>query len=164
MGADVSSTARRVGGTDGGRRADLAAIHVALKALGWDDDTYRDILWTVCRARSSADLDFAGRRRLLAHLAACQGQLGVTARPAAAGRSKTPWTPQQRLLWARWQRLADAGLVRHRDRPALEAWVARQTGVDRIEWLSGPQLDLVLAGLKRWLARGEEPQLVKGAP
>lgn len=137
-----------------GRNADLAAIHVAKKALGWDDDTYRDILWTVCHVRSSADLDFAGRRRLLAHLAACQGQVAPMAQ---AGRSRTPWTPQQRLVWARWQRLADAKLVERRDRGALEAWVARQTGVNRVEWLNQQQLDLVLASLKRWLERGEEP-------
>ena len=138
-----------------GRKADLAAIHVAKKNLGWDDEFYREILWTVCQVRSSAELDFAGRRRLLAHLAACQG--GPVAPKAQAGRSRTPWTPQQRLVWARWQRLADAKLVDRRDRGALEAWVARQTGVNRIEWLNPQQLDLVLASLKRWLERGEEP-------
>lgn len=136
------------------RKGDLAAIHVAKKNLGWDDDTYRDILWTVCHVRSSADLDFAGRRRFLAHLAACQAKGAPKAQPA---REKTPWSPQQRLVWACWQRLADAKLVEHRDRHAVEAWIKRQTGVDRLAWLNGPQLDLVLSSLKQWLKRGEEP-------
>ena len=30
----------------GARRADLAAIHIAKQALGWDEDTYRDVMAT----------------------------------------------------------------------------------------------------------------------
>lgn len=37
------------------RRADLAQIHIAIKDLGLDDDTYRAILWTVARVKSAAD-------------------------------------------------------------------------------------------------------------
>lgn len=137
---------------DGARRADLVAIHVAKKALGWDDDTYRDIMAAVCRVRSSAQLDFAGRKRFLAHLQACQAQQGTAAAPA---RAKTPWGPQLRKLWALWQQLADAKLVQDRTRGALQAWVSRQTGVDRLEWLNPQQLDLVLTSARRWLDRKE---------
>ncbi len=52
---------------DGARKADLAAIHIAKKDLGWDTDHYRDILFSVCRVKSSAELDFTGRKRFLAH-------------------------------------------------------------------------------------------------
>lgn len=137
----------------GARRADLAAIHVAKKALAWDDDTYRDILFTVCRVRSAGELDFAGRKRFLAHLRACQVQTGIKA-PVAP--EKTPWGPQQRLLWALWQQLADAGLVNDRSRTALQAWATRQTGVARLEWLTSAQRDLVIDSAKRWLSRKGE--------
>ena len=141
---------------DGARRADLATIHIAKKALGWDDDMYRDILFTVCQVRSSAGLDFSGRKRFLAHLTAC-GFAGKTRAKPGSTRAKAPWTPSQRLLWSRWQQLADAGLVKTRDRHALDAWVKRQSGVDRLEWLNPQQLDAVLGSCKRWLARRIEP-------
>jgi phage gp16-like protein len=49
------------------RRAELGKIHIAKKALGLDDDCYRDVLWTVCRVRSAADLDSTGRFKLIKH-------------------------------------------------------------------------------------------------
>lgn len=148
----------RVIDSEGGRRADLAAIHVAKKQLGFDDETYRDILWTVCQVRSSGDLDFAGRKRFLAHLRACQAQVAPKPQARTDRPAKPAWSPQLRLIWARWQKLADRGLVDHRTRQALDAWVFRQTSVDRLEWLNSMQRDLVLASLKRWLERGEEPR------
>lgn len=53
------------------RRRDMARIHIAKKQLGLDDGTYRDMLWSVARVRSSADLDYTGLQRVLAHLTAC---------------------------------------------------------------------------------------------
>ena len=139
---------------DGARRADLAAIHVAKKALAWDDDTYRDIMFTVCRVRSAGDLDFTGRKRFLAHLRACQQQNGQTTAPAK--RAQAPWGPTERLLWALWQQLADASMVNDRSRKGLEAWATRQTGVARLEWLTKTQRDLVIDSAKRWLSRKGE--------
>lgn len=140
---------------EGGRRADLAAIHIAKKALGWDEDTYRDIMFTVTRIRSAGELDFTGRKRFLAHLQACMKQKGLAPRQKAAQAPRSPWTATQRRLWSLWQQLADAGLTAARDRKALDAWVQRQTGVDRLEWLTAQQIDLVIASAKKWLARKE---------
>jgi phage gp16-like protein len=136
---------------DGARRADLAAIHVAKKALGWDEDTYRDVLSTVCSGiRSSADLDHTGRKRWLAHLAACQAQAGI-ARPQAPKRA--PWGPQLRKLWSLWQQLADKKLVSDRSREALQAWATNQTGVSRLEWMNAHQTDQIVNQAKAWLKR-----------
>lgn len=131
------------------RRADLAQIHIGIKALGWDDAFYRSILWTVCRTKSAADLDMAGRLRLIAHMRQCgwhAAPTGKGARPVAK-----PLTPVQRKMWSLWQQLADAGLVANRRMPALLAWVTRQTGVDRLEWLNAAQEELVLTSMRRWL-------------
>lgn len=47
------------------RQNDLAAIHIAKKQLGLDENAYRDLMATVCGGvRSAADLDTAGRQRL----------------------------------------------------------------------------------------------------
>lgn len=138
---------------DGARRADLAAIHMAKAALGWDDDTYRDVMATVCSGvRSAAELDHTGRKRWLAHLAACRHRAQGAAAPAAPKR--TPWGPQLRKLWALWQQLADARLVTDRQRAALQAWVTNQTGVSRLEWLNEQQLNQVVDQAKAWLKRG----------
>lgn len=53
------------------RRRDLAAIHTAKRDLGMSDDAYRAILWAIGRVKSSADLDQAGRSKVLDHLRAC---------------------------------------------------------------------------------------------
>lgn len=136
---------------DGARKADLAAIHVAKKALGWDDDTYRDVLATVCSGtRSAADLDHTGRKRWLAHLAACQAQMGI-AQPKVPKR--TPWGPQLRKLWSLWQQLADKKLVSDRSREALQTWATNQTGVSRLEWLNPHQTDQIVNQAKAWLKR-----------
>lgn len=137
------------------RRADLAAIHMAKKALAWDDDTYRDIMFTVCRVRSAGEMDFTARKRFLEHLRKCQQQLGIKPR---GDFKPTPWSPPLRALWSRWQQLADAKLVHERSRDALQAWVKRQTGVDRLEWLTTQQLDAVLASARLWLKRGGKEQ------
>ena len=55
-------------------------------------------------------------------------------------------------MWSLWQQLAGAGAVNNRRMPALVAWVKRQTGVDRLEWLTPAQDALVIESLKRWLA------------
>ena len=139
---------------EGNRKGDLAKIHLAKKTLGWDEDTYRDVLQSVCGVRSSADLDAAGRRLFLEHLQKCGwkptggAQAGGKARPV-----RKALTGPQRLMWSLWQQLADAGLVENRKMPALQAYVTRQTQVDRLEWLNSAQEALVIESLKQWLAR-----------
>lgn len=136
------------------RKADLASIHIGRKALGWDDSTYRSILASVCGAASSADLDQAGRDRLLTHMAKCGWSRG--GRPGAGGTNakRKPLTPPQKKMWSLWMQLGDAGLIEHRTMRALLAFVHRQTGVDQLDWLNGEQEDLVIESLKSWVARG----------
>ena len=152
---------RAVTDRDGARRADLAAIHIAKAALGWDDETYRDIMQARCGVRSSAALDFAGRKALLGHLRASMEQLGIQA-PIKPGkgsprRTTKAWSPRQLKLWSLWQALADAGRVRQRDRIALDGWIKGQIGVDSINFCNTHQLDSLIDSAKRWLARPASP-------
>ena len=55
------------------RRKDLATIHLGAKALGLDRETYELMLFSVARVRSAADLNFEGRRAVIAHLKARGG-------------------------------------------------------------------------------------------
>ncbi len=137
------------------RRADLAAIHIAKKALGLDDDAYRDLLQTICSVRSSADLDVSGRKRWLAHLQACMTSSGLkSSKPRTGSAPRKPLTARQRLIWSLWHQLADAGLVKARTGAAVTAFIKRQTQVDRLEWLNPQQEDLVIVSLRQWLKRG----------
>lgn len=144
----------------GARRADLAAIHIAKAALGWDDETYRDIMQSRCGVRSSALLDFAGRKALLGHLRASMEQLDIQA-PAKPGqgsqRRAKAWSPRQLKLWAVWQSLADAGLVKQRDRAALDGWIKGQVGVDSIDFCNTHLLDSLIDSAKGWLKRAAAP-------
>lgn len=155
-----SSARRQVVDDERGRKADLAAIHIAKGELGWDDDHYRDILFAVCRVRSSGQLDFAGRKRFLAHLRACGWSGGSKGRPGAdrpPAAARKPLTKPQALMWSLWQRLHEAKVVDDRRMPALVAFAARQTGVERLEWLNRVQEDLVIESLKAWLRRAQKP-------
>lgn len=69
------------------RKRELAAIHVAKAQLGLDDGTYRDMLWTVARVRSAADLDWAGRKRVLDHLASRGAKIGGKRPSTSSGRA-----------------------------------------------------------------------------
>ena len=50
------------------RNGELAQIHLAKQQLGMDDESYRNVLWTVARVKSAADLDWSGRKRVLDHM------------------------------------------------------------------------------------------------
>ncbi len=65
------------------RNSELAQIHIARAQLGMDDDTYRNVLWTVARVRSSKDLDWSGRKRVLDHMKACGFKVRAKRLPTA---------------------------------------------------------------------------------
>ena len=138
------------------RRADLAAIHIAKATLRWDEDEYRDVTATVCGGiRSSAELDFAGRKRFLAHLQACQRANGIAPRPGTAAKRRA-FLPHEGKMWALWMQLADAGLVQQRNMKAINSWVRAQVQVDSTAFLNKSQQELLIERLKQWLKRGEE--------
>lgn len=77
---------------DDHKRRELAMIHIAAKQLSMDPSDkdpaseYRQMLYAVARVRSAADLDYAGRKRVIDHLKAC----GFQSRP---GKQPFPGRP-----------------------------------------------------------------------
>lgn len=58
------------------RRREIKLIHVGWQQLAMhdkslDEAAYRAMLWSVARVKSSKELDFAGRKKVLDHLKAC---------------------------------------------------------------------------------------------
>ncbi|RMG56323.1 MAG: regulatory protein GemA [Gammaproteobacteria bacterium] len=124
---------------DDRRRSDLARIHLAKKQLGLDDEAYRDMLWTIARVRSAADLDDFGRRKVIEHLRKCGATFRRPGRRRPkAGKDKAP------LLGKVYALLGD--------RPAsyAEGILQRMYGKSapaRLEWASTEQLRKVVAAL-----------------
>lgn len=118
------------------RAADLAAIHLAKKQLGLDDETYRAMLRDVCGVASAAELDAAGRRKFLAHLATKGFQRKPTRRPAPA--------PERQALIKKIR-----AMLIEADRPDAYAdgMAKRMCKVDRMEWCTPDQLGKIVAAL-----------------
>ena len=116
------------------RKRELAMIHVARKQLGMDEETYRAMLWTLCRVRSAADLDAAGRQRVIQHLK----MLGF--RPKRRGRSTVPADKVHLVAKIR-------ALLAGKPEAYADAMAYRMYGVERYEWCTPQQLRGIIAAL-----------------
>lgn len=154
------------------RSIELAKIHVAATQLRLrrpdDDSAYRDMLWSVARVRSAADLDAGGREAVLNHLRANGWADSSPPRRGSGGTgSRYQKGTQAALIRRLWTQLANAGAVRDSSDRALRRYIARHAGVtvgdpapDEIapQHLKRAQAPHVIEQLKRWLARLEAPQ------
>lgn len=126
----------------------VAAIHVAKKDLGLDDDTYRDLLARVTGKRSAKDMSDVERRAVLDEMRR-QGFKAVSngARTRLEGR----FAKKLQALWiAGW----NLGVVTNRDDAALVAFVKRQTGIDHVRFLvDAAEARKAVEAIKAWLAR-----------
>jgi hypothetical protein len=132
------------------RNAELAQIHIAKSQLGLSDEEYHDILWTVARVKSSKDLDWSGRKKLIDHLKRCGWK------PSAPKKAKAT-TPvasgQPGLVLSLWSELHAAGKVRDASDKGLGGWLKRNGWPERAEWLDGHQINRAIEALKKWLDR-----------
>lgn len=143
------------------RTNDLAAIHIAQKALGLSKDDAEQLKRDVIGKASAADMTAAERRKLLAHLSTLQAQ----AKPKPAGRqldlnrpavqrSPDDWQDDRwRKARALWGQLAYRGHVRIDTDAALLAYVARQTKMEHWRFCNTFQINKVIETLKRWCLR-----------
>jgi phage gp16-like protein len=135
------------------RGSDLAKIHIAKKALGLDDEAYRDVLRAVCKVESSKQLDMQGRWKLLAYFRS----KGWKPEAAAEKSGKRVWKPdagsQASKILALWLELKRNGKLDKATDEALFAFCKKMSGVERPDWLTAAQANDVIEGLKSWLAR-----------
>lgn len=146
---------------------EIKLIQIGRRALGLDDGTYRLMLSNLTGGKtSSTALTPAERQAVLTHMKA----RGFTVKPKAPAQAlDETWhrEPQLRKLRAMWWTLADAG---HVDRPAnaaacteaVEAWAIRHLSaggakhlapLSAIRFASGPQMNDLVEGMKKWLRR-----------
>jgi hypothetical protein len=136
------------------RRALIAKVHVAKKALGLDDETYRAILSRVSGQESCANC----REPQLAAVLAEFRRLGWEEPPERAGWRPASGKSHVRLVWAIWGELQP--LLDNADADTLRGFVRRQTktrknpaGISDPEWLDPAEAKKVIHGLRGWLDR-----------
>lgn len=118
----------------------LAKIHIAKKALGMDDATYRAMLQSVGGATSSKDLTEAGVKKVLAHLQRC-GWTPTTA--TNTGKKPSVGRGRKALVGKIEALLAEAG----RPWAYADAMAHRMFKVDKTHWLQPDQLVKLVAAL-----------------
>ena len=109
----------------------IAAIHVAKRDLGLDEDTYRAKLANITGKTSTRDMTEAERQKVLTVFRS-EG-FKPKADRRANGRLKLSgrFAGKLQALWiAGW----NLGIFRSRDDASLEAFVKRQTGLDAIRF------------------------------
>lgn len=128
----------------------IAAIHVAKRQLGLDEDTYRAKLEKIT-GKTSVKLMSEAERQSVLTVFRNEGFV-----PASSGAAKRkPLTGKfAKKLQALWIAGWNLGVVENRDDKALVAFVTRQTGLDHVRFLHhADDARSAIEGLKRWLAR-----------
>jgi hypothetical protein len=122
----------------------LAAIHVANKQLGLDEDTARDLYQRITGKRSLRQMN----DRELQLVVTAQREAGF--KPAAKGLQG----PFAKKLQALWIDAWNLGIVRDRRDDALIAFVKRQTGIDHTRFLlDARDAAKAVEALKSWMTR-----------
>lgn len=157
MGREVSMATKPAN-----RQSQLAAIHLAQKALEITADDASALKLAVTGKASSADMSAAQRSQYLAHLSGLQVQAGLIApRPAKRPYVHRAVDDAQDERWGKaralWHALAAAGVVRIDTDAALTAYIKRQTKVDAWRFLNSYQVNAVIEALKKWCVRSGIP-------
>lgn len=136
------------------RRRELGHIHQGRTALGWTEDDYRFHLVEITGVASSADLDAAGRAKVLAHMA----KLGFQPKSS----NFKPFGQPEKIKWL-WKKLDEAGGLRDGSHTALLAFVGRTIGtqVSNVKFLPTAQASTVIEALKSMLDRAKRQAQVK---
>lgn len=131
-----------------------AAIRVARKQLGMDDETYRLMLREVTGKSSSTELTFAEVDRVLDHLVKKGFRLTpAKGRPGAEGGRRMDTSPEATKVRALWLLLHELGEVKNPSEQALARYVRRIAKVDDMHWADGPAMGRLIETLKKWAMR-----------
>lgn len=130
------------------RRAAEVRVHVARKAVGMEEEDYRELMHRLTGRRSLKELD--GRQ--IAQLMAEFARMGFTGGPRPACRMAAS-SPTARMARALWISLYQLGAIEDASEWALEAFARRQLNVDRLQWADERQGYKLLEALKAMAQR-----------
>jgi hypothetical protein len=130
----------------------IAAMHVAKKQMGLDDDTYRAKLVLITGKKSAKDMTEEERQRVLT-VFRNEGFAPAPAARRADGRQQLTGKFAKKLQ-ALWIAAWNLGIVRERDDAALVAFVKRQTGIEHTRFLVyADDASRAIEALKSWIRR-----------
>lgn len=125
-------------------RKDIQLIHIAKQQLGMDDDTYRAMLWACARVKSSTELDFAGRKKVLDHLKGCGFKTTKAAARPAPAKDKAAQVGKIRALLIQLDGKPDT---------YADGMARNMFKVERFEWCTPEQLGKIVAALSYQIKR-----------
>ena len=128
------------------RRSELAKIHIGEKQLYKCKDEYRDMLEAVAGVRSAADLDAAGRGKVIEHMAACGAVFTAARKSGRRKLAKGPVETERQISKIR-ALLADGGLPESYAEAILQRMTKHPHKVP-LTWANGEQLRNVIAALE----------------
>ena len=132
----------------------IKAIHTLARRAGMDEDTRRAFMERETGVRSSKDMSVVQAASVIDKLKVVAGDRHDTPRkPLTKGalRLDGPFVGPARALWISGYHL---GVVHDRTDKALNAFAARQTSVDSLNWVKSPKDgSRLIEALKGWLAR-----------
>lgn len=153
----------RFNAADQHRRAMMAKVHVAKKALALADDDYRAVLFRVVGRSSAGDCSQKELEAVVAEFT----RLGftATARPKSHTSAARPADhPLARKARAMWISLNLLGAVNDPSEKALEAFARRQLGCQRLQWANQSQGTRLIEALKAIAEREGWNQSTEGLP
>lgn len=125
------------------RKALLAKVHIAKKALNMDDDAYRDFMQTHVGKRSAGDCNEIELDRVLQQMKRCGFK------PASPNKGKRPTTAKKAISRTRIMAKITALLtVQELHWNYAHAMGKRMFKKERLEWLDDEQLYKIMQALQ----------------
>lgn len=131
------------------RRALIGKIKVAVKELGYDDDTYRGALHLVTGHMSAANCSDGELTRMVEHLRT----KGFRPKPKKAGVRPAADHAPARKARALWISLYHLGAIDNPKEQALEAFACRQLKVEAFQWADQGRCYKLIEALKAMAER-----------
>lgn len=134
------------------RKILLGKIHIAKKALGLDDDTYRSIILAAVGKNSGKDCT---DRQLLKVVKAFEEKGWKHKKNPNQYRKVPTGRADLQKIYALWGQLQDLGAVRSTNLVDLDKWVSRMTKSKRssAQFLEESWAQRIIECLKQWVAR-----------
>jgi hypothetical protein len=127
-----------------------AILHVAKAKIGWDDDTYRQVLVRIAGVTTSKDLDQPGFEAIMGFADWCGFRPMGKGAPRYGNRPGMATYAQLELIREMWRELHEQ---RECDDAALGGWLLKYHKVHSMRFLTMDGARKAITALKAWKAR-----------
>ncbi len=131
-------------------KAQKAIIHVAQGKLGWDEETYRQVLVRIAGVTSSTELDQDGFSAVMGFAEYCGFRPLGKGAPRYGNRPGMATFAQLELIRELWREVHGA---RECDDAALLGWLRKFFKVDSMRFLTMEGARKAITALKAWKSR-----------